>query len=460
MPRHISIIGGGFHGICSAYLLAKKGYKVSLIDTGKTLGGVMASVEKDGYIYDLGCHLFDNSYQELANLIKELMSDRIVPHKTIYASILNGITSTDTDNPNLASLGRRVSSDIFFEMVDAILATRKMPASSLADQVEATFGPAAAKALNDVYHKKTRCSFEDLSSTVFDTILPPRLYFLDNEVARFLKKHPDLDKLIAVECMDDPLKLFGNRLDITKTDYRQFYPAERGMRGFCEQAEKKLIDCGVDIYKTTFCQAIDQDGQGCRLTLLDKDTEKSWHMASDLVFWAGDVTKLSEILGGPEDIAAYNQPVPIVVFYFNLPADQIGHYSYINNFDRENLISRISAPSNYGAAMAPKGMGYVCAEVTTRVGSDMWNDSEAQTEAIWQEILAMNFVAPDAHMPEAFILKTPVGYMLKKKGYKKAFQNFTAFAKQTPNIYFPEHGSFSKANIFADVAHIITALDH
>jgi len=459
MTRHIAIIGGGFHGICSAYILAKKGYKVSLIDTGKTLGGVMASIEHDGYIYDLGCHLFDNSYKKLSDLLKELLSDKFVPHKTVYASIVNGIKTENTDAPNLANLGKARSATILYELIEKIISKTDTPIGSLADLVEANFGSSAAIALNEIYHKKTRSTFEALSSTVFDTILPSRLYFLEDNIARFLKKHPELDQKIAVESMHNPLKFYGNRIDVSKTDYRQFYPAERGMRGFCEQAEKKLADIGVKIYKSTFCQKIDHSDKGCHISLIDQSPQKTWQMNSDVVFWAGDVSKLAEIITYPEDLAAYNQPVALAVFYFNVPEDQIGKYSYIHNFDTKDLISRVSAPSRYGSAVAPKGMGYVCAELTTKVGSDIWQNTEAKTAAVWQEILDMGFVKPATKMAEPFILKTPSGYMLKKKGYKKAFNSFKEFTKDKPNIYFPENGSFARADIFADVEKIIDALD-
>ncbi|VAX03818.1 hypothetical protein MNBD_ALPHA03-1343, partial [hydrothermal vent metagenome] len=148
MTRHISIIGGGFHGICCAYLLAKKGYKVSLIDTGKTIGGVMASIEHGDYIYDLGCHLFDNSYKKLSDLLKELLSDKFVPHKTVYASIVNGIKSENTEAPNLTNLGPARSATILYELIQRILSKADAPITSLADLVEANFGSSAAKALN------------------------------------------------------------------------------------------------------------------------------------------------------------------------------------------------------------------------------------------------------------------------------------------------------------------------
>ena len=105
-------------------------------------------------------------------------------------------------------------------------------------------------------------------------------------------------------------------------------------------------------------------------------------------------------------------------------------------------------------------MGYICAELTTTVGSDVWENTEQKTAAVWQELMDIGYVKPTTIMPEPFILKTPAGYTLKKKGYKKALDNFKLFAKEYPNIAFPENGAFSRANIFSDVENIINALEN
>lgn len=50
----ICVIGGGLGGLASALRLAKLGHTVTLVERASSLGGVMQSVSKDGFRWDLG----------------------------------------------------------------------------------------------------------------------------------------------------------------------------------------------------------------------------------------------------------------------------------------------------------------------------------------------------------------------------------------------------------------------
>jgi len=50
----ISIIGSGLSGLTAAALLSKQGHSVTVFEQHKKVGGVTASIKKDGYTWDLG----------------------------------------------------------------------------------------------------------------------------------------------------------------------------------------------------------------------------------------------------------------------------------------------------------------------------------------------------------------------------------------------------------------------
>lgn len=54
----VIVVGGGIGGTAIGALLAHRGLKVFLLDKNKTIGGRCTSYEKDGFIVDLGVHLF------------------------------------------------------------------------------------------------------------------------------------------------------------------------------------------------------------------------------------------------------------------------------------------------------------------------------------------------------------------------------------------------------------------
>ena len=77
----VIVIGSGPGGLSTAALLQKRGFDCLLVEKNGLLGGKMASIEKDGYAYDLFPHgqvpmrgsAFESVFDELG------VSDEFVP---------------------------------------------------------------------------------------------------------------------------------------------------------------------------------------------------------------------------------------------------------------------------------------------------------------------------------------------------------------------------------------------
>ncbi len=54
MERNAVVIGGGFGGLSSAGLLAKQGYRVTVLEKNEVLGGRARVWETDGFVFDMG----------------------------------------------------------------------------------------------------------------------------------------------------------------------------------------------------------------------------------------------------------------------------------------------------------------------------------------------------------------------------------------------------------------------
>ncbi len=55
---HIVIVGGGPAGLTSAYLLAKDGYRVTVLEASDMVGGISRTARYKGYRFDIGGHRF------------------------------------------------------------------------------------------------------------------------------------------------------------------------------------------------------------------------------------------------------------------------------------------------------------------------------------------------------------------------------------------------------------------
>ncbi len=80
----IIVIGAGLGGLFTAWLLSQKGYKITIIEKQKFLGGLGTSIEFEGYKMDLGPHyvtLKKNS--PITNQIEELLKEKIMKIENI-----------------------------------------------------------------------------------------------------------------------------------------------------------------------------------------------------------------------------------------------------------------------------------------------------------------------------------------------------------------------------------------
>jgi len=75
----VAIIGAGPAGLTAAYLLTKKGYRVSVIEKdAHYVGGISRTVEVDGYRFDIGGHRFFSKSKEVVDLWNEILPDDFI----------------------------------------------------------------------------------------------------------------------------------------------------------------------------------------------------------------------------------------------------------------------------------------------------------------------------------------------------------------------------------------------
>ncbi|NVD29147.1 NAD(P)/FAD-dependent oxidoreductase [Parasphingorhabdus flavimaris] len=78
-PVDVAIIGAGPAGLTAAYLLSKKGLKVTVIEKDpKYVGGISRTVEHEGFRFDIGGHRFFSKSQEVVDLWNEILPDDFI----------------------------------------------------------------------------------------------------------------------------------------------------------------------------------------------------------------------------------------------------------------------------------------------------------------------------------------------------------------------------------------------
>jgi protoporphyrinogen oxidase len=81
---HVVIIGGGPGGLTAAYLLAKEGVEVTVLEADAVVGGISRTVEYNGYRFDIGGHRFFTKIGPVQELWEEILGEDFisVPRKS------------------------------------------------------------------------------------------------------------------------------------------------------------------------------------------------------------------------------------------------------------------------------------------------------------------------------------------------------------------------------------------
>ncbi len=73
--KKIIVIGGGISGLSSAWKLSEKGYKVDVVESDTSIGGLAKSIKIENYYFDIGPHSFFTEDKEIFKEVMDLFED-------------------------------------------------------------------------------------------------------------------------------------------------------------------------------------------------------------------------------------------------------------------------------------------------------------------------------------------------------------------------------------------------
>jgi hypothetical protein len=445
------VVGGGYRGIAASHLLAKEGHKVTLVEKEPFLGGVMYSHEWEDFYIDLGCHLFDNSEDRITEINFEIMGDDVIPVHVNYAAITDGHRSDGIIIPDFTLLEPARRKRLLEEMLAAADAgADPATAADMDEMLRRRFGKLAAELLAPKIYKYFGLSPETLDPLARHMAPFTKLYVTDDSTAMELKKNPAYDEILAASSQDDPMKFYRDKAK--GYPHRNFYPKNKGMRGFCEKALAHLPTLGVEVLLGRGVADITKQAAELAVHLEDGET-----LHGHKVLWTLGGGSLGQLLFGEDPLDDLIHPVPLAIYYFALPREKVSDDTYIHDYSHDGLVVRHSAPGVYSGQVRDDGMTYVCMEAFTRKDAPLWQDPEAFLDPVWGEAVHAGLVYGDR--PECHhILQAPVSFKVPKKGFSAVLEGvlnrITGFSD---HIVLVEQTAFTKEAIFTKVLNAAAA---
>lgn len=215
--KRIAVIGASIGGLVAAAELRARGFDVTILERGKAVGGLYATVDTPFGRQELGMHVLylnDAHYRHLCSIfgaeVFHTWSGYQVDIGATHNFGRNFFNSVYPDVRGLASCGR---------IIDQILqADERRPASSNAlQEVTGRFGDEAgrnvvAPILKKLWKQDAELLTKDAIQCFFDL---RRMVVCDKDMADRLKREPRLDSIVANPDQRKPAgEVYGNRMAV------------------------------------------------------------------------------------------------------------------------------------------------------------------------------------------------------------------------------------------------------
>jgi hypothetical protein len=443
MKKKVMIVGSGFRGFCDAlHLMDNPDLDIQIVDSAPFFGGVMYSLDIEGFAVDKGVHIFDSIPVSLAETVTEIMDGQVHEIDFVSASAFNNKVTEQFLLPDLNSLDdTAVKEQIRKELVTlAQNGSSGLPAN-LAENFAQRYGHTAGEIFSQIFHKVYGLTSAEVEPTAIEQTSMGRLKFLYGDAMRDLKQDPWLDTVLAAR-----RKSMG-KID----DFVSIYPSDgNAMRGWCERAVPWLESKGVAVNLGVKIEKVEEHENGVRVYTNTGVTEV------DTVIWSNDSLKaLGDAIDIPDDVDGLQYGTPMMFATLLTQADKVRDFTYLQNFDPDQLTYRTAAAGRFSHQIRPDGVSFVTAECPIQIGSENWNNPDAMGQKVWDEIKNLGIVEQDATLVGADIKRIPVTFKLAKTGYAQAFTDFhQKVANAHKKVILRDVTPFFRHDIYFESAHL------
>ncbi|MBI5114893.1 FAD-dependent oxidoreductase [Candidatus Poribacteria bacterium] len=418
--KKIVILGAGLAGLRLGARLSEKGFQVELHEKESFVGGLLQTIERNGFIFDLGPHIF---FDEYLDYYQRLLGDDLLRLHALYGI---GFDRKQIQSPiNPINLIKKVSPLRSIPLVGG-LASRALfgsdvsRAQSADEWVTAKFGDRANEYFFRYYIEKST----GLTSTNVSA-------HWCTERHRFYKEH---------NLWGRALKVLSRLLKRSTGAPLTLYYTKKGAQIIAEKMadgiktgggsivlNSKIVEIGVDNHRVRDIQVESRDGGKRRVD-------------ADLFANTLPITTLWNLLLQNESVANTESPLNLKfrnlwLFYFFIKRPRLSDKVQIYFPEKKYVFKRIYEPKNLNPAMgAPETTG-VCVEVGYTDGDAISTITEDELAArVKNEMADFYSLKPDEFL-EYFSLKVPYSYPIYELGYEHELMRAATWLFNTDNIF-------------------------
>jgi protoporphyrinogen oxidase len=430
-PGRVVVIGGGACGMTAAWELARHGADVTVLEREPAVGGLCATVERDGWRFDLGGHRFISRSGDLVDRVVELLGEGLLTRER-RSIILHG--------------GRRysypLSAENLFRNLEVTEAARAL----------ASYAAARLRPRPDV-------TFEDwvvsrFGRHLYDRFFGPYTEKLWGIPPSTLSADWASERISLLDLGDAALRLAGLRRSRRPRSYaRRYYYPRLGIGHIFAAMETEIRRLGGSVRLGTEVTGLTRDRRGAvREVRLADGTS----LPCDFVISTASLPFVARLLS-PGDGAVDRHAAALRtrgVRFLNILLDRpdVSENTWMYVSEARHLMTRIQEPKRRSPDMAPPGKTSLMLEIPCDPGSDVWRAPDGELfERCARDLDELGVKGVRGDCLGVFSTFIEQGYPVYSLGYDDHRRALLGVAAGAPNLLScGRQGTFRY--IFMDIA--------
>jgi len=400
--KNIAILGAGLSGLRLGRTLAEAGYGVEIYDRNDFVGGLLQTIEKNGFVMDLGPHVL---FSEQLDFYRNLLGPDLL---TIEAEYGIGYERKQIRSPidplNLVRTLRLADSlPMVVDMGTRMLVGSDPALVETADQwATAKFGKRANECFFKYYIEKSTGVASNRVSAHWGT-----------ERHRFYKEH---------NLWERSVKMLARVFKQSEKQPLIIHYPRQGVQVIAEKLAGQIEKMGGKIHLNSRVVEIASDERRVERVTVQADDGATKDVTADLFASTLPITSLWDLLlkidpNEDSDSRLKLKYRSLWLFYFFIKRPRLTDKVQIYFPEQHYFFKRIYEPKNLDPRMGDPNSTVICVEVGCTEGDPISRMSEdGLASRLIDEICDFYGVGPD-EFAEHFSIKVPYSYPIYELGY-------------------------------------------
>jgi protoporphyrinogen oxidase len=432
--KKIIIVGGGITGLSTAWKLSEKGYKVDLIESDRSIGGLAKSIKIENYSFDIGPHSFFTEDKEIFNKVMDLFKNEQSEIPYSKRSVKMMFRGKYVDYPLSAK-----SILVQMGILSAIMCSISFAKSYIGTSISSLF---VKKTINENLTVK-QWAINNFGKYLYLNFFKPYTeQFWKIETAelshRVIPSSKKLDfartlKHLLINKYLELSKREPGKLSLVQRESLPSYYPKKGYGEIANRIGKQVKNNGGEIHTSQEVSEIILNSNNL-FNVKTKDKTFSSDFVISTIPLNKVITKLKPLHETKITQSAKKlEYLSLVLLYLITKKQNVLDCQYCYFIDRP--YNRISDMNCFSEKLSPKNENVLAVEISCHYKSDVWNSSDEEIFSMCiQEIEKDNFLKK-TDIINYKVIKVPSVYPIYRKDYEVHLKKTEEYFAKIKNFF-------------------------